>query len=155
MLSCIRQEVESARLDWQGAASTMDVGLWHVAVGRFDYAAFHAVTALLMARTGKRAKTHKGFLHLAADFAKRFPDELGEASIDGLRELMEMRHRADYLAPPSITQKHAALAQNLAEPIVNACLGHPLLLDGDESAPVGKWDGGRSASNDGGPELND
>ena len=116
MLACVRQEVASARMDWQAAIDTMEMDHWHVAVGRFYYAAFHAATALLLAKTRKRAKTHQWLHRMAGKLSKQFSDELGGAPLTGLGKLMDMRHQAEYLAPPATTQAHALSAQSLAAP---------------------------------------
>lgn len=81
-------------------------------------AAFHAAMALL-AREGKRPKTHKGVIaELGRDFVEtgRLPEDAGAH----LEQLLAMRLKADYEVPVSITDERAEESLVAAERFVQA-----------------------------------
>ena len=137
MTACVSKEADAARLDWAAALHDVSGGHWHAAVGRFYYAAFHATTALLLAKTGRRAKTHAGHAALMAQMVQDAPDEWSKEHLASLNQLMRMRHEADYFTTSSITSGASTLARDLAGSIVSVCLSHPLVVQAELSAQAG------------------
>ncbi|MDX2301243.1 MAG: HEPN domain-containing protein [Microscillaceae bacterium] len=99
----VQYRIEKAQTTWQEANLGAENSLWNLCANRLYYAAFYAVTALLL-KNGHKTQTHKGVRTL---FAQHFiKTEMLSIDLNDLyNELFDKRQAGDYADFTDYTQE--------------------------------------------------